>query len=300
MPVYVAGGGGTHLEPRVTCHYLAALIAEGGARGVLGTVTAVKTQQSEIDAPLDDLVVDGRLPDGPPTRLDLQVTTTLSFTDSDDKWADIVPRAWATFRRTGFSPDTDRIGVAVSQTTTKLERSVQPLLARARHAADAAQYRKRLAVANGSNKDQREFQRILDELIRKREATATDADILAFMKSLTIIAFDLDQEDASRDRLASVDQLAPVVGGPDEARRTWSSLTAMASRVIPSGGGVDRATVARELQGRGQVGGAEADRPRPAGGRANPRAPRSAGHGRRLAGPRCEVRHRRSPDNDAA
>ena len=30
--------------------------AEGGARGVLGTVTAVKTQQSEIDAPLDDLV----------------------------------------------------------------------------------------------------------------------------------------------------------------------------------------------------------------------------------------------------
>ncbi len=251
MPVYVAGGGGTHLEPRVTSHYLAALIAEGGARGVLGTVTAVKTQQSEIDAPLDDLVVDGRLPDGTPTRLDLQVTTTLSFTDSDDKWADIVPRAWATFRRTGFNPDTDRIGVAVSQTTTKLERSVQPLLARARHAADAAQYRKRLAVANGSNKDQREFQRILDELIREREATATDADILAFMKSLTIIAFDLDQEDASRDRLASVDQLAPVVGGPDEARRTWSSLTAMASRVIPSGGGVDRATVARELQVEG-------------------------------------------------
>lgn len=251
MPVYVAGGGGTHLEPRVTSHYLAALIAEGGARGVLGTVTAVKTQQSEIDAPLDDLVVDGRLPDGTPTRLDLQVTTTLSFTESDDKWADIVPRAWATFRRSGFNADTDRIGVAVSQTTTKLERSVQPLLARARHAADASQYRKRLAVTNGSNKEQREFQRILDELIRTQETTATDEDILAFMKTLTVIAFDLDQEDASRDRLASIDQLAPVVGGPDEARRTWSSLTAMASRVIPSGGGVDRATVARELQVEG-------------------------------------------------
>lgn len=251
MPVYVAGGGGTHLEPRVTSHYLAALIAEGGARGVLGLVTAVKTQQSEIDAPLDDLVVNGRLLDGTSTRLDLQVTTTLSFTESDDKWTDIVPRAWSTFRRTGFNADTDRIGVGVSQTTTKLERSVQPLLARARHAVDAGQYRKRLAVTNGSNKEQREFQRILDGLIRTQEATASDEDILAFMKSLTIIAFDLDQEDASRDRLASIDQLAPVVGGPDEARRTWSSLTAMASRVIPSGGGVDRATVARELQVEG-------------------------------------------------
>ncbi|MDB5643623.1 MAG: hypothetical protein JWN07_2940 [Hyphomicrobiales bacterium] len=137
MPVYVTGGGGTHLEPRITSHYFAALIAEAGARGVLGMVTAVKTQQSEIDAPLDDLVVEGRLPEGTPTRLDMQITTTLSFTESDDKWVDIVRRAWATFRRSGFNAATDRIGVAVSQTTTKLERSIQPLLARARHAADA-------------------------------------------------------------------------------------------------------------------------------------------------------------------
>lgn len=251
MSVYVAGGGGTHLEPRVTSHYLAALIAEAGARGVLGTVTAVKTQQSEIDAPLDDLVVNGRLPDGTATRLDLQITTTLSFTISDEKWADVVPRAWATFKRAGFNAATDRIGIAVSQTTTKLERSIQPLLARARHALDAGQYRKRLAVENGSNNDQREFQRVIDALVRAEDPTANDDDILSFMKAMTIIAFDLDQEDASRDRLGSIDQLAPIVGGPIEARRAWSSLSAMASRVIPSGGGVDRATVARELQAEG-------------------------------------------------
>ena len=251
MPVYVAGGGGTHLEPRVTSHYLAALIAEAGARGVLGTVTAVKTQQSEIDAPLDDLVIDGRLPDGTATRLDLQITTTLSFTNSDEKWSDVVPRAWATFKRAGFDVATDRIGIAVSQTTTKLERSIQPLLARARYAVDVGQYRKRLTVKNGSNNDQREFQRVLDALVRAEAPTATDDDILSFMRAMTIIAFDLDQEDASRDRLGSIDQLAPVVGGPTEARRAWSSLSAMASRVIPSGGGVDRATVARELQAEG-------------------------------------------------
>ncbi len=222
MSVYVTGGGGTHLEPRIASHYLAALIAEAGARGVLGTVVAVKTQQSEIDAPLDDLVIDGRLPNGASTRLDLQVTTTLSFTASDNKWADIVPRAWATFRRTGFNGGTDRIGIAVSQTTTKLERSVQPLLARARHAADAAQFRKRLAAPSGSNEDQREFQVLLDSLIRAKEPAATDEDILAFMRAVTIIAFDLDQEDASRDRLAAIDQLTPVVGGPAEARRAWA------------------------------------------------------------------------------
>ena len=251
MSVYVTGGGGTHLEPRIASHYLAALIAEAGARGVLGTIRAVKTQQSEIDAPLDDLVIDGQLPDGTATRLDVQITTTLSFTASDDKWADIVSRAWATFRRTGFNGGTDRIGVAVSQTTTKLERSVQPLLARARHAANATQYRKRLAAPKGSNNDQREFQTLLDALIRAEEPTATDDDILDFMKAMTIIAFDFDQEDVSRDRLAAIDQLGPVVGSAVEARRAWSALTDMASRVIPSGGGVDRADVAGELQTQG-------------------------------------------------
>jgi hypothetical protein len=167
------------------------------------------------------LVIEGRTPEGSPTRLDLQITTTLSFTDSDNKWSDIVRRAWATFKRPGFNADTDRIGVAVSQTTTKLERSVQPLLARARHAWDAGQYRKRLTAAKGSNNDQREFQRILDALVRAESPTATDHDILAFLKSMTIIAFDLDEEDASRDRLASVDQLSPVVGGPGAASRRW-------------------------------------------------------------------------------
>ncbi|ESZ61981.1 hypothetical protein [Mesorhizobium sp. L103C131B0] len=248
LPVYVTGGGGTHLEPRIASHYLSALIAEAGARGLLGIVTAVKTQQSEIDAPLDDLVVEGRLPDGTTTRLDLQITTALAFTEGDDKWVDTVRRGWATFRRTGFNTATDRIGVAVSQTTTKLERSIHPLLARARHAADASQYRKRLEAKKGSSPDQRDFQRTLDTLIRAEEPAATDADILAFLKALTIIHFDLDQEEASRDRLGAIDQLAPVVGGAVEARRAWSTLVAMASRVIPSGGGVDRATVARQLQ----------------------------------------------------
>ena len=169
MSVYVTGGGGTHLEPRVASHYLAAMVAEGGARGVLGTVVSIKTQQSEIDAPLDDLVIEARLTDGTRTRLDLQVTTTLSFTRSDEKWLDVVPRAWDTFRQTGFDPATRRIGIAVSQTTTKLERSIQPLLARARHAPDAGQYRTRLAKENGANKEQREFQVVLDEIVKNHD-----------------------------------------------------------------------------------------------------------------------------------
>ena len=165
MTVYVTGGGGTHLESRITSYYLTALIAEAGARGVLGQVVSVKTQQSEIDAPLDDLVIDGALTDGTTTRLDVQITTTLSFTESDEKWKDIVPRAWRTYRQEGFDVGTRRVGIAVSQTTTKLERSIQPLLARARHAADAKQYRQRLAAKNGANSDQREFQRVLDIVV---------------------------------------------------------------------------------------------------------------------------------------
>lgn len=224
------------------------MVAEAGARGVLGTVVAVKTQQSEIDAPLDDLVIEGRLADGTGTRLDLQITTTLSFTKSDEKWQDVVPRAWETFRQTGFDPATRRIGIAVSQITTKLERSVQPLLARARHAANPGQYRTRLAKAKGASSEQREFQAVLDELVKSHDATATNDNIVNFMRCLDVIPFDLDKEEASRDLLASIDQLTPVAGSNAEARRIWNSLTAMASRIIPNGGGTDRAAVVQALQ----------------------------------------------------
>ena len=251
MSVYVTGGGGTHLEPRVASHYLAAMVAEGGARGVLGTVVSIKTQQSEIDAPLDDLVIEACLADGTRTRLDLQITTTLSFTRSDEKWLDVVPRAWDTFRQTGFDPATRRIGIAVSQTTTKLERSIQPLLARARHAPDARQYRTRLAKENGANKEQREFQVVLDEIVKNHDVTATDDDVVSFMRCLDVIPFDLDKENASRDLLASIDQLTSVAGSNAEARRIWSSLAAMASRIIPNGGGTDRTSVVHELQTEG-------------------------------------------------
>lgn len=257
MTVYVTGGGGTHLEPRIAGYYLAALLAETGARGVPGRVVAVKTQQSEIDAPLDDLVVEGLLADGTATRLDLQITTTLSFTESDKKWADIVPRAWATYRQDRFDPTTRRLGIAVSQATTKLERSVQPLLARARHAIDAQQFRTRLARPKGANEEQREFQRVLDLLVRFVEPAATDEDILAFSRCLTIIPFDLDQEDASRDAQASVDRLAQLLRDPTETQKLWASLAAMAARIIPSGGGVERPTLARALQVEGYVVGAD-------------------------------------------
>ncbi len=80
-----------------------------------------------------------------------------------------------------------------------------------------------------------------DVLVKRVDATATDDEIVEFLRCLTIIPFDLDQEQASRDRLAAVDRLIPIVGDAAEAQKVWSSLNAIASRIIPSGGGVDRA-----------------------------------------------------------
>jgi len=257
MTVYVTGGGGTHLEPRLTSYYLTALLAGGGARGVIGRVTHVRTQQAEIDAPLDDLVIEGVLPDGATTRLDLQITTTLSFTESDEKWRDIVGRAWETFRQPSFNRAARTLGVAVSHTTTKLERSVQPLLARARHAADPGQYRQRLETPNGSNADQREFQRVLDHEIRKVEPGATDEEIVEFMRRLVIIPFDLDQEGGSRDIQSAVDRLEFLFEDAADGAKAWSALNALASRIIPSGGGVDRTAVAQALANEGYRVGAD-------------------------------------------
>ncbi len=160
MPVYVTGGGGTHLEPQDYQLLSRRVGRRGGRARRPGKVTAVKTQQSEIDSPLDDLVVVGVLADGTATRLDLQITTTLSFTEGDEKWKGhystrLVDLPAARLHRS-HPPDRDRSQPDHNQ-------------ARAEHSSHCSRVRAMrptrrstggaLAKKGGASDDQREFQR---------------------------------------------------------------------------------------------------------------------------------------------
>ena len=58
---YSTGGGGVQLEATVVASALVAVLCEASFRGLPGTHAAeIKTQRSEFDEPLDDLIITGQ------------------------------------------------------------------------------------------------------------------------------------------------------------------------------------------------------------------------------------------------
>lgn len=108
---YSSGGGGVHFEAKVVAYYLTATLAEAPARAVPGLhVTQVLTQRASFDEPLDDVIVNGILEDGRPTKLSLQVKSTLTFTENDAEWVSVLGQAWATFMSGTFDVAQNRLG----------------------------------------------------------------------------------------------------------------------------------------------------------------------------------------------
>ena len=110
----LTGGAGFAFEDGVAAFYLASILSEGDLLGLPETaVRSVRLQRGGQGHPLDDLTVEGWQRRGETVRLDLQVTTTLRLTANDDKFADIVGRAWETVTAVGFRKGLDRVGGVV-------------------------------------------------------------------------------------------------------------------------------------------------------------------------------------------
>jgi len=78
-----ASDGGSQFETAVIAYYLAALLCELRARGLLGNVVAtVRAQRGELGAPLDDIVLAGVTDDNVITVLHLQIKNKILFTAS--------------------------------------------------------------------------------------------------------------------------------------------------------------------------------------------------------------------------
>lgn len=108
------GGIGTNYEGDAIAIYLAAMLAQSGAPGVLGAVVGLAAQQRSNGRPLDDLVVLSRGDKGEDATLDLQMKhrLTLSAAASNTNFAEIVGASWDTIQLPSFNEGRDRAGGA--------------------------------------------------------------------------------------------------------------------------------------------------------------------------------------------
>jgi hypothetical protein len=249
---YTAGGGGTHLEARVAASCLVAMLCEVPIRGLPGDFAmSVKSQRAAFDDPLDDLIVDGTGSDGRATQLHLQVTNKLSFTENDEKWVDILQRAWDTFSKPGFDPVFQRIGVGLGTYNAKADRHYQSVLNWAVHSTDANHFSERIAQGDYSHEDKRSFMDTVRTVLGTYAArTIADDELWRFLKAFVIVHYDFQSTASSRDEAGAIDRLRNLLS-PDrrgQAKAIWDHLVAKAGEMIPAGGGATRATLVEALK----------------------------------------------------
>lgn len=252
---YSTGGGGTHFEAQVVAYYLAATLAEAPARAVPGLhVTQVLTQRAAFGEPLDDVIAIGILEDGRPTKLSLQVKSTLTFTEKDKEWVAVLGQAWATFKSDTFDASKDRLGVAISSYNARADKYYQSVLSWAAHSPSGQNFAQRITRKDFSHDDQRTFVAATQKILSNHAGTTVDEDALwRFLCVFRILHFDFNAEDASRDAAGALERIRHCLPLEQrgQAAAIWTHLIAEAGEITPTGGGASRESLAASLQNAG-------------------------------------------------
>ena len=134
------------------------LLGHGEPRGLPGAVTrAVRFQQSAHGRPLDDVTIDAINADGSNAFLDMQAKRTINFTRSDENFADIVQRLWATAQKPQFAVARYEVAVAVARTSTRIERDCQQVLQWARQLESGGSFAAHMQLPGFASNGMREF-----------------------------------------------------------------------------------------------------------------------------------------------
>ena len=252
---YSTGGGGTHFEARVVACYLASVLCEAPSRGLQGLRTVeVRTQRAAFEEPLDDVIVSGEFEDSRRTKLHLQIKSTLTFTEGDNEWADVLRQAWDTVSTEGFDPTTERVGVGIGAYNAKVGRLYQSVLNWAAHSISGDDFVQRIKKKDFSHADKEAFiQTIQNVLAQHVGRDIANDELWGLLRSFVIVHFDFQSEQSSRDASSVIDRLQGLLplDQRDQAGRVWDYLVQRTGQLIPAGGGANRRTLIDQLTTEG-------------------------------------------------
>lgn len=244
----LTGGAGFAFEDGVAAFYLASILSEGDLLGLPETaVRSVRLQRGGQGHPLDDLTVEGWQRRGETVHLDLQVTTTLRLTANDDKFADIVGRAWETVTAAGFHKGLDRVGGLVRTVGEQPLHDFRFLCDAARFSVDHGDFEAR---AGSFSQGKRAILDAVRDLIgRPVGGKASMADTWHLLRHFVLLRLDVIGDTASQAHDATERLRGCLTSDdPDRAHELWMRLLHIVQRAKATAGSIDRPALENELR----------------------------------------------------
>ena len=248
-PPAAAGPAGPRFEGMVGAFYFLALLGQGEPRGLAGAVVRkIRFQQSAHGRPLDDVTIDAVNADGTDAFLDIQAKRTIDFTVSNQDFADIVRRFWATAQKPAFGTTRYEVAVAIARTSVRIERQCQQVLQWARQLTDGELFASQMELRGFASESMRAFVEAFRHHLASAGAPTDNETVWRLLRRFKILVFDFESPGSDYEHRAR--ERGSALLGPGEAIRAaelWSVPIDEALACDAAGGEVDRPTLVENL-----------------------------------------------------
>jgi hypothetical protein len=229
----LTGGAGFSFEANVAAYYLVSLITEDSAPGLNNRiVTRVALQQTSFGEPLDDVIIDACSSDGELARLSLQVKSslTISSTNSNKDFREVVTNSWLTLNKDGFRENVDRYGAATGNVSEAKRRHLNNVCEFAKASLDEQTFFQRFADDGNAGGEHLVVVEVFRNILTEHTGRPiTDGEIHRFLKHFVLIKLDFLHEGATSPSLV-IPRLRESLAQEenDRAPDLWLSLVNLA------------------------------------------------------------------------
>lgn len=248
----LTGGAGFTFEDAVAARYLAAMIAGTTAAALdARVVQRVAQQQADFGEPLDDLIVDAAsLADGTVMRLSLQVKRSLTISEANSDFREVIQRSWQTLQKPDFREYVDRVGAVTGSVAEETSRAFATVCEWARASDTTAAFMQRFVDGGNASVTHRAVVEAVRMIAQDRGAPLSDDQLCRLLSHLVLIRFDFLHAGSTHEADAIVSLQHALV--PDQVGRAgdlWNLLRQLARDGAGRSAAHTRASLVRALAG---------------------------------------------------
>ena len=193
---FSTGGGGPNFEVRVQAAFVALMLTGGFAPGLPGLPIKKMKLQGKFDGyNTDDLIIFFESSNGSQTRKMLaQIKHSVSITESNKIFREVVSAAWNDFNDRDFSKNQDIIALITGPPSATDVNDVCTILEWARHSNSADEFINKVDTTHFSSKAKRKKLQAFRTQLKHANANqpVEDEILFEFLKHFHLFGYDLD------------------------------------------------------------------------------------------------------------
>ena len=246
---FSTGGGGGHFEAHVQASFVALMLTGGYAPCLpCRPINKIKLQGKFAGYETDDLIVFTQDSDGDgQCKLLGQVKHSISITENDSTFADVIQSAWIDFNNSDvFSRGKDVIALITGPLSATDTNDVRTILEWARHSEDSVEFFQKVELAHFSSDSKRSKLKAFKANLKKAndDSDVQDEEAFDFLKHFYMLGYDLDIKAG-----VTLALLHSLIGqySPENVQSVWTRIVDEVQSANKNAGTISTASISKEL-----------------------------------------------------